>query len=338
MAAWPDQQKTARAMQALDLNVTLDIKWSATARTAHYVIAPKLGLEVPGMSLPPESLTPYAMGYAVPWGQYSPAVVEPPAGSDLIEDWQLFYRLAQRMKLPLRIFAAYSWGPEFEQPAHLDLDMQREPTTDELFEAITQGSRIPLAEVKRHPHGAVFPDPDARVQPRDPNCTARLELADPTMLGELADVAAEPMLREREFRFRLIARRLPDVHNSAGRDIAKLTRRWRYNPAFMHPTDLASLGLATGDAVEIDSGYASIAGVVEAAPDLRAGTISMAHAFGDSPDREQDPREVGSNTGRLSPVDRNYDPYSGIPRMSAIPVNVRPLEARKAIGRRTGRG
>jgi anaerobic selenocysteine-containing dehydrogenase len=328
VAAWPDQQKTLRAMGALDLNVTLDIKWSATARTAHYVIAPKLGLEVPGMSLPPESLTPYAMGYAVPWGQYSPAIAEPPAGSDLIEDWQLFYRLAQRMQLPLRIFAAYSWGPEFEQPAHLDLDMQREPTTDALFEAITQGSRIALSEVKRHPHGALFPDPEARVRPRDPACTARLELGDSTMLAELSDVAAESVAANSRFRFQLVSRRLPDVHNSAGRDIAKLTRRWRYNPAFMNPADLAALGLTTGDAVEIDSGYASIAGIVESAPDVRTGIVSMAHAFGDTPDREQDPRAVGSNTGRLSPVDRDYDPYSGIPRMSAIPVEVRPLAAR----------
>ena len=46
MAAWPDQLKTYEAMQALDLNVTLDIKMSATAKLADYVIAPKLSLEV----------------------------------------------------------------------------------------------------------------------------------------------------------------------------------------------------------------------------------------------------------------------------------------------------
>ncbi len=325
MAAWPDQKKTQAAMDALDLNVTLDIKMSATARTAHYVIAPKLSLEVPGMSLPPETLTPYAMGYSVPWGQYTPALVSPPPGSELIEDWELFYDLARRMRLPLRLYAAYSWGPSASEPAYLDLDMQRKPTTDELFEALTKGSRIPLAEVKKHPHGAIFAAPEARVQPRDPGCSARLELADATMLAELAEVAREPLERAPGFRFQLISRRLPDVHNSAGRDLPRLTRRWRYNPAFMNPEDLAALGLASGDAIEIDSGHASIQGVVEAAPDVRAGVISMPHAFGDAPDRDHLLREIGSNTGRLSPVDRDYDPYSGIPRMSAIPVNVRAL-------------
>ena len=48
-------------------------------------------------------------------------------------------------------------------------DLTREPTTDELFEAITQGSRIPLAEVKRHPHGHVFEAASQRVEKRDPD-------------------------------------------------------------------------------------------------------------------------------------------------------------------------
>ena len=44
-----------------------------------------------------------------------------------------------------------------------------------------------------------------------------------------------------------------------------------------------------------------------------------------SPD-DKDVRKIGSNTGRLSPVDEDYDPYSGIPLMSAIPVNVSRAE------------
>jgi anaerobic selenocysteine-containing dehydrogenase len=306
-------------MEALDLNVTIDIKMSATARTADYVIAPKLSLEVPGMTLPSESLTPYAMGYSVPWGQYAPALLDPPAGSELIEDWELFYGLAQRMKLPLRLVAAYSWGPDAAEPAQTDLDMEHRPSTDELFEALTRGSRVSLEEVKRNPHGAVSDDPSAVVEPRDPDCSARLEIGDPVMLGELA---AGPEAAAREFPFRLVCRRLPDVHNSAGRDIPRLTRKWSYNPAFMHPDDLRAQGLEPGDVVEIASDHASILGIVEAAPGVKSGVISMPHAFGDAPERDHELREIGSNTGRLTPVEREHDPYSGIPRMSAIPVRI----------------
>ena len=55
---------------------------------------------------------------------------------------------------------------------------------------------------------------------------------------------------------------------------------------------------------------------------MKAGVISMTHCFGVAPDEDADLESTGSNTGRLTPVDREYDPYTGIPRMSAIAVNV----------------
>jgi len=323
MAAWPDQRKTYEAMKALELNVTLDIKMSATAKVADYVIAPKLSLEVASITFPTESLTPYAMGYPAPYGQYTPPIVEPPAGADVIEEWEFFYGLAERMKLPLVLAPSYSWGPELEHVRTM-LDFTKKPSTDEVFEMLTKGSRIPLSEVKRHPQGKIFEDPTAVVAPRDPDCTARLELADATMLAELDDVAREPFGDDAEYPYLLVSRRLPDVHNSAGRDIAKLVRKYNYNPAFMNPTDLANLGLVSGDVVEISSDHDTILGVVESEPEIRLGVVSMPHAFGDLPTPENDLkiREIGSNTGRLSSVDRDYDPYTGIPRMSAIPVQV----------------
>ena len=335
MAAWPDQIKTHAAMQALELLVSLDIKMSATAKLAHYVIAPKLSLEQPGMSLPAETLVPYAMGYGMPYAQYTPAIVEPPRGSDLIEEWEFFYGMAQRMGLGLALQASYSWGPgrgirDSDAPTTTVLDMQRKPSTDELFEALTLNARVPLAEVKRHPHGQVFEDPPLQVEPKDPGCTAKLDLANAVMIAELEEVAGEPLERDAGFTHRVLCRRLPDVHNSAGHDIAKLTRKWRYNPAFMHPDDLRALGVAPGEVIEIESERAAILGVAEAEEGLRRGVISMPHGFGDlpGPDGDARVREIGSNTGRLSSVDRDYDPYTGIPRMSSIPVNIRRYAGR----------
>jgi len=51
--------------------------------------------------------------------------------------------------------------------------------------------------------------------------------------------------------------------------------------------------------------------------------ISMSHCFGGTdPDSPSDVREAGANTGLLASVEHEYDPYSGIPRMSAIPVRI----------------
>ena len=49
----------------------------------------------------------------------------------------------------------------------------------------------------------------------------------------------------------------------------------------------------------------------------------MRHCFvGSDPDSPSDVREAGANTGLLASVEHEYDPYSGIPRMSAIPVRI----------------
>ena len=111
------------------------------------------------------------------------------------------------------------------------------------------------------------------------------------------------------------------------KDADALTRGRPYNPAFLHPDDLAALGVAAGDTVRIESDHASILGIAEAAPELRRGVLSMSHAFGDAPERDGEYREIGSTTGRLVDTTVEFDPYTGIPRMSAIPVSVERVES-----------
>ena len=140
-------------------------------------------------------------------------------------------------------------------------------------------------------------------------------------------VTADPSRPARPFQ--LISRRLPNVYNSSGRDIEALQRGKTWNPAFLHPEDLAMLGLHDGDLVEIASDHAAIVGVAEASDDVPHGVISMAHSWGDAPEHDARVREIGGATNRLVANDRDFDPISGMARQSAIPVNVRRLaEAR----------
>ena len=338
VAAWPDQLKTLRAIESLELLVCLDPKMGATTRLADYVVAPKLSLETPGVSVSSEGIeqTYVAMGYSEPYAQYAPAIATPPAGSDVIEEWEFFYGLAQRMGLSL---TCYPIRPETgvlrERRDPVALDMEAKPTTDDLIEALMAGSRVPLSEVKRYPHGQIFDDETIRVTPADPDANDRLDVGDADMLAELtaigreaAEVAATGDLAAEATTgavrtFRLISRRMPNVYNSTGRDIPALMRGGSHNPAYLHPDDLAGLGLRPGDLVEIATEHASILGIAEGAPELRRGLVSMAHCFGDAPARDARFREIGSNTGRLIDNEREFDPHTGIPRMSAIPVTVR---------------
>ena len=331
MMAWPDQRKTREALESLELFVTTDVEYSPTARMADYVVATKMTLETPSMTQVTEYIKYFHPGYGFrdPYAQYTPALVDPPAGSDLIEDWQLYYRVAQRLGLGLNMVNVFGRvGAHLEAPIEvLPLDMEHEPTTDDLYEMMCQGSQISLDEVKRYPHGHVFEELlQQQVGPSDPDCDDRLDVGNAEMLGELNEIkeraiATEPDV-DRPFLF--VPRRENRVINSTGQTLPGLMRGRSYNPAFMHPDDLTRVGVAPGDLVEIRSEYDSITGVAEVDADLRPGVVSMSHGFGGIPGEDEDPRVDGANTNRLLRTDVEYDRYTGIPRMGALPVAVTP--------------
>lgn len=322
MAAWPDQLRTHAALQALELSVTFDPTMTATAKLCHYVVGPKLSLESPAISQMHELLGFYGVshGYPVPYGHYAPKVVDPPEGAEVIEEWEFFYGLGQRMGLQLDIRGR-------------KLDMERKPTSDELIELLCAGSRIPLEEVKRHPFGHVFDDPPVLATPRDPDSPHRLDVGSPEMIHELREVRDEPFFEhagyeaEPVFSHRLVSRRMHNFYNSSGQQLERLTREFSYNPAFMNPEEMDRLGLASGEVVTIRSAEGEVRGIVEPDPDVRHGVVSMAHAWGGAPADDDKLRTIGSNTGRLSSNAGRIDPRSGQPLMSAIPVNLE-----KAVG------
>jgi anaerobic selenocysteine-containing dehydrogenase len=203
--------------------------------------------------------------------------------------------------------------------------MDNEPCADDIYEMICNGSAVPLAEVKPHPHGAIFEECRETVGPREPDCTARLQLADPTMLAQLAEVRGEdPAARRRtgaDYPFQLVCRRMQGSTNSGPRPEGIV--KTGYNPLWMHPADMAELDVGDGDEVEIRSRHGAIPGFVEADADMRRGVVAMTHGFGPKPNTNYDPRRDGSNVNLLLSWTDDPDPYHGMPRMSAVPVAVK---------------
>jgi anaerobic selenocysteine-containing dehydrogenase len=165
---------------------------------------------------------------------------------------------------------------------------------------------------------------DQRVGPSDPDCEDRLDVGNADMLAELGEIRDRAHTTEvdddRPFLF--VPRRENRVINTTGRTLPGLMRGRHYNPAFMHPNDLARLGIAAGDEVEIRSEYDAITSIAAADADLRPGIVSMSHNFGGNPGDDEDPRIDGANTNRLLRTDVEYDRYTGQPRMGALPVAV----------------
>ena len=330
VAAWPDQLTTIEAMKALDLLVQIDTKMSATAGLADYVIAVKHPLEMPGITLTQEYLSAYAAGFGTtaPYAQYTPALVEPPEGADVIDDWVFFYGLAERLGVEL-VLKPVSFSGTVRVAGHA-LDMQERPTTEDLFDIVTKGSRISLDEIRRHEGGRIYPDPPVYVEEADLDWAGRFDMGNAAMMDDLRAIAAQSMIsnlntkgsRKEAWPFRLISRRQMNVLNSVGRDEPGQNRGRPTNPAYLHPEDLAELGLTRGELVQIRSSRASIPAIVEVDSHLRRGVISMTHSWGDVPERDAEVRTIGSNTGRLSAVNQDFERYTGLPRMSNIPVSI----------------
>jgi anaerobic selenocysteine-containing dehydrogenase len=170
------------------------------------------------------------------------------------------------------------------------------------------------------------------VQPKRPNHTGRLDAGNTYMM----EILQADMRRDQpgagvdaDYPLFLIPRRMNKVMNSSGQRHRMLSGERAYNPAFLHPDDLAALGLTPGAEVLLRSRHGSIGGIVAADPRLRRGCVSMAHSFGVNPGEEDDVEAFGSNTGRLTNVAVDYDPITGIARMGALPVRIEPVPKTK---------
>ena len=321
VVAWPDQHRTIEGLRNLDLLVQIDPWMSQSSRMADYVIAPTMGPEVPGMTQLIDTFESRGdHGYTGSYAQYTPAVVEPPRGSDLIEEWQFFYGVAQRLGIEMLLRPRLPGGVKRAETAPTPIDMSNPPTTDELLEMLAAGSRIPLQTIKDEPNGASFPDPPVLVAPKEAGWEGMLQVGDPEMLADLAELARQPSEPDDQYPFRLISRRMMQVFNSSSQDPSS-TKGRAHNPAFMNPNDLQALGVEPTDLIEITSPRGTIVGVVESDDSVREGCVSMAHCFGGLPELDS-PLEHGSPTSRLSTVNHVNEPYSGQPLMSGIPISV----------------
>lgn len=312
--AWPDQTKVVRALESLDLHVALDIRVSATARLADYVIPSALSLERPDLP------TNVDRWFEDPYVMYTPAVIDP--GPELVDEAGLYVEVARRLGLPLDLPGG-------------QVSPDDRPSGDDLLELSYPFLRVPWDELRASEGAALRDELTLTVAPADPACTDRFEVLPAGTAAELAGVrtARDPYDELRGYdpavhTHRMTSRRLKGVFNSSGRELEVLRAKEGTSYAHAHPSDLERWGVSDGDLVEITSPRSTLRAVVKAAPDVKPGAVSMAHSWGDLPGEAgppADPRVLGDTTGRLSDCASAYDPITGLPVMSAIPVSVRAV-------------
>jgi len=308
----PDQEKAVEALKSLELLVAVDPYMSATAQLADYVLPPVMMYERPDL---PIAVPGFNIG-VLSWAQYTPAVIDPPEGSDLVDDWYVYWAIAKRLGLPLKF-----------NGIDLDLSVNRAPTTDEMLELRTRGGRITVQELKRdladYPAGRIYDHPSNIVLPARPEAVGLFHPMPEDVAGELRDFLASELAQSASpgtgRSHMLISRRMNRVMNTLGNKLEGTLRHDPTNPAFMHPDELAGIGVAPGEMVEIASEHGSIEAVAQPDKTLRAGVVSMSHCWGGLPGGEG----AGVNTNLLIATDRDVQPYNAMPRMSGVPVTVR---------------
>lgn len=309
--ALPDQRKAVRALRALDLLVCIDPYLTNTARLAHYILPPKVFFERPNMSTRDyESVV-----IPAPFAQYGAALVPPPAGSEVVDDWYVFWALAKRLGKTI----AFDGVP---------LDMRNTPTSDNLLAILTRHSAVGFEEIRKHSGGKIFDVPPMFVEPADRTTSARFEVMPDDVSAELAVVLREPVASKpiviggRESTHRLVVGRLRDVSNTMHHDLPAVHKRWPYNPARFHPDDMAQHGLAAGERIVLVGAHGRIAAIVEADDGLRPGVVTMPHGWGPLPDDTADYEDCGACTSLLVSTDCEIETINGMPRMTAIPVRI----------------
>ena len=302
-SAIPDQAKVAEAFAGLDLLVTIDPYMTATARLSHYVLPPKVFFEHADLA-PPAYESSF---FKLPIAAYAPAVIPPPSGSEVVDDWYVFWALGKRLGRPLSFFG-------------VALDMETPPSWDSLHEILLRHARVRFETIRERP-GELLDLAPAVVEPGADDPKARFDVAPADVVAELAQLAAEPSPAAADFGFRLTSRRLRDVSNTMYHALPEMRRRLPYNPAYLNPDDLAELGLADGETARIVSDRGRILAVVRPDAGVRRGVVSMAHGWGGLPD-EPDAGRIGACTGLLISTDTGLEAINAMPRQSAVPVRV----------------
>lgn len=334
VVAFPGQERTVRSMDALDLLVSFDVTMSQTARRSHYIFASTMSLEIPGIQSASSATVGYANGYtghSASWAQYTPAVAERPPGSDLLEEWEVFFEIAKRLGLEISYVprSPFQVGPppRGDQPLP-KLDMSRRPTHDEIIELWTRRARTPLETVKGHPSGVILdPEEPVTVLPKEEDWQGRLCVGNAEMMRALAEYLSTPSDHPRQ-ELRLLNRRMIQVNSSY--NIDRISRGISNNPLFMNPADMAARELSDGDEVDVASVAGKVRALVKGDVSVMTGTASMAHCFGEASDSDPGVRAAGTAVNRLNAVDFPRDPYTGQPQMANIRITVSPVSAGKS--------
>jgi anaerobic selenocysteine-containing dehydrogenase len=212
-SAIPDSARVVEAFRALDLLVVIEPFESETTRLADYVLPPKIMYEHADLTFGLEM-----SNLEIPYTCYTPALVDPPVGSELADEGYIAWALAKRLGVTLNYFG-------------VELDMETPPTDDLFLSILASRGNVPFDEIKKSAVGGrIFEGlPEVRVLPPAEE-RGRFAVMPDDVAQEIRTFAgtrsaAESLATGNDFPLRMIARRIREVSNTSCRDFKSARER-----------------------------------------------------------------------------------------------------------------
>ena len=318
----PDGAALARALDGLDLMVSIDIYLNDTARHADYVLPATTWLEredVPAA---------FQQFFYRPFIQYTEAVV--PARGEARQEWEIFEEFGRALGVtPASVPAIRRLGKvgvRISPNRMLDLLLRVGPRGDRF--GLRRGG-LSLARVASEPHGIVLADawPTGVLRDRILHESKLVRLAPREIEEEVGRLAEETApADEAELPLRLIGMRELRSHNSWMHNVPALMRGNRRHALRIHPDDASSRGLADGDQVSVRSRAGSVSVPALVTDEMTPGVVALPHGWGHSGGWRLANSAGGANSNALmSAAPEDLERLAGMSRLNGIAVEVEGL-------------
>lgn len=329
----PNAGRLRRALRELELLVVLDILPGETASEADFVLPCTSPLERPDLPF----LFPLWLGMqSRPYLQATRAVARPPGQAR--DEATIYLDLCRACGVDLfgskaaqRLLEAASWMRGRLRP-ELGRGVPQEQLLSSMLRASGEGG---LSALLRHRHGRARKSTEGHdfLGQRVLTSDGKVDLA-PAPLLELARELPAQFERERAaaHELRLITRRAVGTHNSWTHNHPKLVGKRNTNVIYVHPDDMARLGLREGALADVSTNVATIRLPVEPCRDLMPGTVAVPHGWGHQRAKGLSvaAQTRGVNVNLLAADGpQRLDPVSGMAHLTGIDVQVRPAAGPK---------
>ena len=335
LVSTPNAERLARAVEGLDLVISIDIYVNETTRHADVILPAPEPLEKAHYDL---ALYQLAVRNVA---NYSPAVFE----SEVPAEWRTLLRLAALIagqgpdadvdafdSMVIATLIQRELADPGSRLAGRDADellRELEPRTgpermlDFMLRAGPYG--LTLDQLEQNPHGIDL----GPLEPRLPDLlrtpSGRIELAPEPILADAERLRAA-LERERNGGLVLIGRRQLRSNNSWMHNLPALVKGKDRCTLLVHPDDADRLGLADGGRALVRSAAGQIEAPVELTDEIMPGVVSLPHGWGHD---EEGMRlgvasaHAGVNSNVLAD-ETAVDPLSGNAVLNGIPVELAP--------------